>query len=150
MPVATPHEQQGTQYSRIDKTPGLLKGPVIPMIEAHPDANIMVGGELRQIKQLVDVSCRRFLDEYMDSGADGCARNCDLRVLRRGHDDCVNIGTSQQFAPVAAGKAAWTQGRDVAGAREVRVGAVDQPTTRQMLSPPSADRTTSNDTDVQS
>jgi hypothetical protein len=108
MPVATPHEQQGTQYARIDKTPGLLKGPVIPMIEAHPDANIVFGGELRQTKQFVDVSCRRFLDEYMDSGAYGCARNRDLRVLRRGHDDCVNIGTSQQFAPVAAGNAAWT------------------------------------------
>src|ERR1700722_13073984 len=48
MPVAGPHEQQGTQYSRIDETPGVLKGPVIAKIEAHPDANIVFGGELRQ------------------------------------------------------------------------------------------------------
>jgi hypothetical protein len=86
------------------------------MIEAHPDANIVFGGELRQTKQLIDVSCRRFLDEYMNSGAYGGTHNRDLRVLRRGNDDCVNIGASQQFAPVAAGKAAWTQGRDVVGA----------------------------------
>lgn len=120
------------------------------MIEAHPDANIVLGGELRQTKQLVDVSCRRFLDEHVDSGAYGGARYLDLRVLRRCNDDGLNIGTSQQFAPVAAGKAAWAERRDVAGARQVRVGAVDQPSTRQMLSPPSADRATSNNTDVQS
>src|SRR5260370_14094035 len=117
MPIAGPHEQQGTQYSRFDQTPGLPKGPVIPMIEAHPDANIVLGGELRQTKQLVDVSCRRLLDEYMDSGAYGGARNLDLRVLRRGNDDCVDIGSSQHFAPAAAGKGAWGEGRAVVGVR---------------------------------
>jgi hypothetical protein len=117
MPVAGPHEQQRAQYSRIDKTSGLLKGPVITKIEAHPDANIVFGGELRQTKQLVDVACRRFLDQHVDSGAYGGARNLNVQVLRRGNDDCVNIGTSQQLPPVFAGKAGWTEGRDVAGAR---------------------------------
>lgn len=83
--------------------PGLLEGAVIPMIEAHADPNIVLGGELRQVEQLIDVPCRRFLDEYMDSGADGAPRDLDLDVLRRGDDDRVNIGTLQQFAPVAAG-----------------------------------------------
>src|ERR1700722_9000506 len=117
MPVTGPHEQQGTQYSRIDKAPGLLKGPVITKIETHPDANIVFGGEFRQTKELVDVSCRRFLDQHVDSGAYGGARNLNVRVLRRGNDDCVNIGTSQQFAPVFAGKTAWAEERDVPGAR---------------------------------
>lgn len=48
MPVAGPHAQQRTQYSRIDKAPGLLKGPVIAKIEAHPDTNTAFSGELRQ------------------------------------------------------------------------------------------------------
>ena len=64
------------------------------MIEAHTDANIAFGGELRQAEQLIDVSCRGFLDEHVDSGADGGPRNLDLRVLRRGNDDCVNIAES--------------------------------------------------------
>src|SRR5580658_5361023 len=150
MPVAGPHEQQGTQDSRIDETPGLKKGPVITKIEAHPDANIVFGGELRQTQQLVDVSCRGFLDQHVDSCAYGGARNLDVRVLRRSNDDCLNIGTSQQLAPVIAGNAAWAQGRDVAGARQVHVDAVDKSRARQTLSPSLADRTTSNNTDVQS
>jgi hypothetical protein len=122
---------------------------VISMIEAHPDANIVFGGQLRQAKQLLDVPCRRFLDEYMDSGADGGARNLDLRILRCGDDDCVNIGTFQQLPPIAAGYAAATQGRDVGRTQQVRIGAMDQARTPQMLSARSADRTTANNTDVQ-
>ena len=117
MPVAGPHEQQRTQYSRIDKTPGLLKGPVIAKIEAYPDTNIVFGGEFRQTNQLVHMSRRRLLDQYVDSSAYGGARNLSVQVLGRSHDDCVNIGPRQQLAPVFAGKAAWAEGRDVAGAR---------------------------------
>jgi hypothetical protein len=35
---------------------------VTAKIEAHADANVVLGGKLRQAKQLIDVPCRRFLD----------------------------------------------------------------------------------------
>jgi len=78
MSVARPQVQQGTQYSRVDETSSVLKSSVIPMIEAHTDANVAHGGELRQAKQLIYVSCRRFLDEHVDSGVDCSTRNLDL------------------------------------------------------------------------
>jgi hypothetical protein len=128
----------------------LLESPVIPMIEAHTDANVVFGGKLRQAKQLIDVSCRRLLDQNVDSGVDGSTRNLDLRVLRRCYDDCANVGATQQLAPVSAGNAALTEGRYLRCACQICIDAMDQPSACQMLSPLSADCATPDNTDVQS
>ena len=96
------------------------------------------------------MSCRRFLDQHVDSGAYSGARNLNVRFRRGSNDDCIDIVPSQQLAPVCAGKAARSEGRDVAGARQVRVDAVDESRARQMPSPSLADHAASDDTDVQS
>jgi len=96
------------------------------------------------------VPCRRFLDEHVDSGADGGTGNLDLRVLRRCNDDCADIGAVQQPAPVGAGDTALTEGRHLRSARQIRIDAMGQPGTRQMLSPLSANCATSDNTNVQS
>ena len=150
--VAGPHEHQRTQYSGIDRAPGLLKCPVIAVIEANANTHIVLRGELRQVAQLVDVPCRGLLDEHVLSGADGSARDLGLQRPCGVATMTASISARcQQRAPVGAGGATrHSSAASLRGARQVRVDAMDQPGARQMLRPALANDTAPDDTDVQS
>jgi len=148
--IASPHKQQWPQDTLVNQASGVLKCPVIAVIETNADADIAPRRPLREPPQLIGTPSRRLFNEYVFTGIDRSTHNLSKQIVRGSDDDRLHLRLVNDLPPVRAIGTTIYLRSNGGCTLVVRINTVDQPGTRQMLGPAPTDQTTTDNCNVQS
>jgi hypothetical protein len=146
--ITSAQVHEGSENSRVENSPRLLKGAVIAMIETDAHAHPVLRRELRQAGELLRVACCRFLHQHVLTGGDCVSHDVRLDVRWSGDDDRIDIGSGEWLAPVRAARTFAANGGHLRGALWIEVHAVSETDPGQVLRAFSAHRTAADESDV--
>lgn len=120
------------------------------MVEPYSDPHVAPSSALRQACQFAGVAPAGLFDQHVLARINRGTHDLSEQVMRRGHNERFDIRTGYDRPPVRTRGAARYFRRDLSSPRGVRVNAMDQPGTRQVLRATLTNQSTADDCDVQS
>ena len=147
--VARPDVEQLADLAGVEQGARLLEGRVEAVVEPDLDDDALPLGGVQQRPELGGVAGGRLLDQDVLAGLDGGQRGRRQHVVRRRHDDGVDVWVLDRLAEVVGGDAARVLGRAARSARPSdEVGAGDQPVRAERRRALAADQPAADDGDL--